>query len=43
MEEISHDTQVRYLQEQGVDADDPRLWNGRQEVVFYSEGENRKL
>lgn len=29
---------VCYLQEQRVDADDPRLWNRRQEVVFYSEG-----
>jgi len=26
----------RYLQEQRVDADDPRLGDGRQEVVFDS-------
>lgn len=33
---------VCYLQEQWIDADDPWLWNGREEVVFYSEGENIK-
>lgn len=28
-----------HLQQQGVDAHDPRLGDGRQEVVFYSEGQ----
>jgi len=33
---------IHYLQKQWVNADDPRLRNGRQEVLFYSEGENVK-
>lgn len=28
---------VCYLQQQGVDADDPRLWDWRQQEVFNSE------
>lgn len=31
-----------YLQEQWVNPDDPWLWNGWQEVLFYSEGERRQ-
>lgn len=30
-----------HLQQQGVDADDARLWDGWQEIVFYSEGKVR--
>lgn len=32
-----------HLQQQGVDAFDARLGDGRQEVVFYSEGERQVL
>lgn len=31
-----------HLQQQGVDADDARLWDGWQEIVFDSEGKVRR-